>query len=109
MLSYSHYQKQWQSRGTQFPSVAEILADVLADLPKEDLRFLERYGPLRELEVASRREYCDWEVLPRIRKDPINFQLPDMQGLRELGIFLAVKRHYERVSSVLAIRKQRSW
>src|SRR5262252_5140970 len=32
VLSYSHYQKRWQSRGTQFPTTAQILLDVLADL-----------------------------------------------------------------------------
>src|SRR5437870_2547709 len=32
VLSYSHYQKRWQSRGIQFPSPAQVLAEVLADL-----------------------------------------------------------------------------
>src|SRR5262245_11102994 len=32
VLSYSHYQKRWQSRGTQFPTTAQILSDVLTDL-----------------------------------------------------------------------------
>jgi Xaa-Pro aminopeptidase len=32
VLSYSAYQKRWQARGTQFPTTAQILSDVLADL-----------------------------------------------------------------------------
>jgi Xaa-Pro aminopeptidase len=32
VLSYSHYQKRWQSRGTQFPTPAQILVEVFADL-----------------------------------------------------------------------------
>jgi len=32
VLSYSYYQKQWQRRGTQFPSAAQILFDVFGDL-----------------------------------------------------------------------------
>src|SRR5215470_2025132 len=32
VLSYSQYQKRWQSRGTHFPTTAQILSDVLADL-----------------------------------------------------------------------------
>jgi Xaa-Pro aminopeptidase len=32
VLAYSDYQRRWQSRGTQFPTVAQILSDVLTDL-----------------------------------------------------------------------------
>jgi len=32
VLSYSAYQKRWQSRGTQFPTPAQILLEVFADL-----------------------------------------------------------------------------
>src|SRR5215831_18517724 len=32
VLSYSQHQKRWQSRGVQFPTTAQVLRDVLADL-----------------------------------------------------------------------------
>src|SRR2546422_3725725 len=32
VFSYSQYQKRWQSRGTQFPTPAEVLVEVFADL-----------------------------------------------------------------------------
>src|SRR5262245_26032748 len=32
VLSYSEYQRRWLSRGTQFPTAAQILSEVLADL-----------------------------------------------------------------------------
>src|SRR5262249_35930610 len=32
VLAYSQYQKRWQSRGVQFPSTAQVLAEVFADL-----------------------------------------------------------------------------
>src|SRR5947207_8465364 len=32
VLSYSEYQKRWQARGTQFPTAAQILSEVFADL-----------------------------------------------------------------------------
>src|SRR5262245_25456080 len=32
VLSYSQYQKRWQSRGTPFPTTAQVLSNVLADL-----------------------------------------------------------------------------
>ena len=32
VLAYSDYQRRWQGRGTQFPTVAQILSDVLTDL-----------------------------------------------------------------------------
>src|ERR1044071_9737021 len=32
VLSYSAYQKRWQQRGTQFPTPAQVLAEVFSDL-----------------------------------------------------------------------------
>jgi len=32
VLAYSDYQRRWQARGTQFPTAAQILSDVLADM-----------------------------------------------------------------------------
>src|SRR5215467_8262423 len=32
VLPYSDYQKRWQTRGTQFPTAAQILSEVFADL-----------------------------------------------------------------------------
>jgi Xaa-Pro aminopeptidase len=32
VLSYSHYQKKWQSRGVQFPTTAQVVSEILADL-----------------------------------------------------------------------------
>jgi Xaa-Pro aminopeptidase len=32
VLSYSEYQKRWQSRGTQFPTAAQVVAEVFSDL-----------------------------------------------------------------------------
>src|SRR6516162_3761681 len=32
VLSYSAYQKRWQSRGTQFPVPVEVMVEVLRDL-----------------------------------------------------------------------------
>src|SRR5947207_15911451 len=32
VLSYSQYQKRWQTRGTQFPTTAQVLMEIFADL-----------------------------------------------------------------------------
>jgi len=37
VLAYSHYQKRWQHRGTQFPTTAQILVEVCADLKIRNL------------------------------------------------------------------------
>jgi Xaa-Pro aminopeptidase len=37
VLTYSHYQKRWQNRGTQFPTTAQILVEVCADLKIKNL------------------------------------------------------------------------
>src|SRR5262249_36639228 len=37
VLSYSAYQKRWQSRGTQFPTPAQVLLEVCSDLKIQSL------------------------------------------------------------------------
>jgi hypothetical protein len=77
-------QKDWE----QFP---EYIGMPLKDLPREKLQWLLTYDPLKELDIASRKESCDWDLTERVRNDGMNLRLPDMQGFRELGTLLAVK------------------
>src|SRR5262249_39550328 len=49
---------------------------------------------LKELDLAARREYCDWEMTPRIRTDGIGLLLPDVQGMREFGSLLAARARF---------------
>jgi hypothetical protein len=50
---------------------------------------------LKEVDLAARREYCDWEITPRLRKEGISLTLPDLQGLRDFARLLALRARLE--------------
>jgi hypothetical protein len=69
-------------------------------VPLEDLRgkeVREKLGQwhhlLHEVEVASRRRQCDWQLDGR--REGIGLVLPDLNGFRNLGLLLAVRARYE--------------
>jgi hypothetical protein len=50
---------------------------------------------LKEVDLAARREYCDWELTDRLRKDGFYLLLPDFQGFREYAVLLALRARLE--------------
>ncbi len=86
-------------------SLAEVMAEQeawgkwltqpLATLPREAVRkYLQSYDYcLRECELGSRREFCDWEF--RRRDEGFNLLLEDMQEMRSLGRLLVLKTRLE--------------
>jgi hypothetical protein len=54
-----------------------------------------RSNQLHEVDLAVRREYCNWELIPRIRADGIRLLLPDIQSFRETGKLLAYRTRLE--------------
>ncbi len=67
----------------------------IAELKNSDLRWTLEFNALREVDRASRREYCDWQLTPRVKEDGINLLLPDVQSMREFARFLAVRARLE--------------
>jgi hypothetical protein len=59
------------------------------------MSFVRRYRALEEIDRGARREYCDWELAPRVRQEGYNLMLPDVQGLREYGWLLAMRARLE--------------
>jgi hypothetical protein len=47
------------------------------------------------MDLAARRESCDWEMTSRIRKEGIRMLVPDVQGFREYSILLAMRSRLE--------------
>jgi hypothetical protein len=102
---YRAYSPEWltHTRQPDWNKFHEYLTMPLKDLPREKLQWLLKYGPLKELDVASRKESCDWDLTDRLRQDGIGLLLPDMQGFREMATLLGVKArlqmaegHYEQ-------------
>ena len=67
----------------------------LKDLPRKDLDWLESSHMLRQVDLASRREYCDWGMAERLRKEGFSLLLPDVQSLRQIATLLAVRARLE--------------
>jgi hypothetical protein len=64
-------------------------------VPREKVQFLDRFGALQEVDLAARRESCDWEMTDRLRKEGLMMLLPDLQGFREYGGLLAMRCRLE--------------
>ena len=64
----------------------------LKEFPRDEARkIVERWRQvLEDLEYASRREECDWE-LPFRERNPITMLLPDIQGSREYARLLRLQ------------------
>jgi hypothetical protein len=52
-------------------------------------------GALREVDRAARRQYCDWDMVGRVREEGISMLLPDVQSLRNFARMLAVRARLE--------------
>jgi hypothetical protein len=66
-----------------------LLEAPITTMPKDKVVLLQ--GPLREMELAARREYCDWELTPRLREDGFFLLIPDVQGFRTFGVMLGLQ------------------
>lgn len=67
----------------------------LKELPRDEVR---RFLPglaLSEVALAARREYCDWELTSRVRKDGIALLLPELSTFREFANLLSLQARLE--------------
>jgi hypothetical protein len=76
-------------RNNESEKIANFLDMPLRKMPRE--RGMLLAGPLREMDLAARREYCDWELTPRLREEGYSLLIPDVQGFRTFGQMLALR------------------
>jgi hypothetical protein len=90
---YRSFSPEWltHTRQPDWSMFADYATMPLKELPRKKLDWVLRYRPLKELDVASRKETCDWDLTDRIRQDGVGLLLPDMQSFRQMAILLAVK------------------
>jgi hypothetical protein len=82
-------------RSPQYTQSFDWLEVPLKDFPlKKAQDFLPR-AALREVDLAARREYCDWDLTDRLKKDGISLLLPDVQEFRNFAAFLALRARIE--------------
>ena len=71
----------------------------LSKMPRDKVVLLG--GPLAEVDLAARREYCDWELTPRLYKKGYALVLPDVQGFRSYGLMLALRARTQMLDGKL--------
>ena len=98
-----HYQRahspEWMTyrREKEFGQNLEtwLYKTALKDLPREQVARVLSHGMLREVDLAARREHCDWELTERFKKEGFGLLLPDMQWFREVANLLSLRARLE--------------
>jgi hypothetical protein len=89
---------EWYSSATRGAKWETI--DDLLDMPFADFKLAKKPGvpapmSLHEVDRGARREYCDWEMLPRLRREGFSTLVPDLQYMRQLGRLLSFRARTE--------------
>src|SRR5262245_4875183 len=67
-LYYRAFSPEWTFfRRPEFSKKIDAWSEDPRKVPTADLSFVLNANVLKELDLAARREYCDWEMSPRIR------------------------------------------
>lgn len=95
---YRAFSPEWWGRFRQpkmWEKIDNALQTPLKDLPRKDLDWLDRDHMLRQVDHAARREYIDWGIAERLRREGFGLLLPDVQSMRQIGTLLAVRARLE--------------
>ncbi len=82
-------------RDPEYAKLSDYLNKPFKDLPREKWGMLLTSKMLQEVDRAARRQYCDWELEPRIKEDGVGLLLPDIQGFREFATLLALRARFQ--------------
>src|SRR5215831_18574696 len=95
-LYYRAFAPEWA--GYRRPEVRKLIDAWLDDRtqpPDPQLIWIVDSKQLKEVDRAARREYCEWELTPRMREDGIAMLLPDVQGFREYSHLLSLRNRFQ--------------
>ncbi len=73
----------------------------LQKMPAESVKKVLPSGALREIDLAARREFCDWELTERARMEGPGLLLPDVQGFRTYAELLALRARLDMLDGRL--------
>jgi hypothetical protein len=60
-----------------------------------DLGWIKEAHVFREVDLAARREFCDWAFTERIKKEGITMLLPEIQAAHQLAWGVALRARFE--------------
>lgn len=81
----------WRNQPKIYEKMEAVMQAPLSSLSQTGWTWLADSGQLRELDLAARHEYCDWNLTARLRAEGVRMLLPDMQSFRELSRMLAIR------------------
>src|SRR5947209_1780100 len=96
LLYYRAFSPDWLTHLQ--PKVAKRLGEheeSPAQVPLEEFRWLLHDKALQEIDRAARRQFCDWELAERVRKEGIGLEMPDIQGFRGFARVLMLRARLE--------------
>jgi hypothetical protein len=95
LLYYRSFSPEWLSHRREPHSKQLAAWENDRREPPRELRWAVTYRPLKEIDLAARRDYCEWELTPRLRKDGIGLLLPDIQAFREFAHVLYLRARFQ--------------
>jgi hypothetical protein len=96
LLYYRSFSPEWMTH--MKPEVAKKLdawSEKQTRVPPEEFRWVLTASALKEIDRAARREYCEWEMTPRLRKEGIGLLLPDVQAFRGFARVLQLRARFQ--------------
>ncbi len=64
-------------------------------LPRKEADWILTYKPLQVIDQGARREYVDWDMTRRLRKEGFSLLIPEMQGFRDFANLLKLRAELE--------------
>ncbi|HEV3447000.1 MAG TPA: hypothetical protein VG099_20345 [Gemmataceae bacterium] len=98
MLYYRAFSPEWEGWRRQ-PGLQDKISEALQAspqaLPRAELDWVLNSKQLQELDLAARREYCDWGFTTRVKQEGIGMLLPEIQRFRAFANVLALRTRFE--------------
>src|SRR5262245_22977210 len=88
---WGHVQRQDQ----KWHEAADKALEAPLDKMPAEYAFVKDWKMLLEADRGARMDYCDWDLITRLREDGFATLLPDAQSMRSIARFLALRARYE--------------
>ncbi|HLW67295.1 MAG TPA: hypothetical protein VKS79_18415 [Gemmataceae bacterium] len=96
---YKAFSTEWwgniQRQDAKWYEKRDQAAEAPLDKLPKDFEFVKDWKMLREVDEGARRDHCDWEMLGVLKRDGFGALLPDVQSMRNIAAFLALRARYE--------------
>ena len=96
---YRAFSMDWwggiQRKDYKWHEAADKALEAPLDKMPSEYDFVKDWKMLHEVDRGARMDHCDWEMLPRIKEDGYATLFPDLQSMRTLARFLALRARYQ--------------